>query len=205
MGGKKQEATKPVTQPTQTVFVTDLAEYLYDYNRAVVLSEHIGEASHNADIILANLPRYTHVADKVNCPPVLVGLIHGLEGDFDFGTHLHNGDSLAHRTVNEPSGRPVEGNPPFLWEESALDALHYDGILHTTDWNLPKMLSYLEHFNGTGSRRHGIKTAYLWSYTNLYFKGKYVSDGVWNPDAISKQCGAVAMLKMLEKKGYHVS
>jgi lysozyme family protein len=44
-------------------------------------------------------------------------------------------------------------------------------------------------------RRRGVPTPYLWSYSNLYENGKFVADGRFDPEAVSKQCGAAPMLK----------
>jgi lysozyme family protein len=33
------------------------------------------------------------------------------------------------------------------------------------------------------------------SFSNLYSKGKFVQDGHFDPNAVSKQCGAALMLK----------
>jgi lysozyme family protein len=40
----------------------------------------------------------------------------------------------------------------------------------------------------------------LWSFCNLYEKGKYVADGKYDPNAVSKQCGAGVMLKTLAEQ-----
>jgi peptidoglycan L-alanyl-D-glutamate endopeptidase CwlK len=55
----------------------------------------------------------------------------------------------------------------------------------------------LEGFNGFGSRARGIHTPYLWSFSNHYAKGKFVRDEVFDPDAVSKQCGAAVILRRL--------
>jgi hypothetical protein len=36
--------------------------------------------------------------------------------------------------------------------------------------------------NGFGYRAHGINSPYLWSYSNQYHAGKFVSDGVYSPN-----------------------
>jgi len=61
----------------------------------------------------------------------------------------------------------------------------------------------LEGFNGFGYRtRHPeVLIPYLWSFTNHYQKGKFVADGKFDPNAVSKQCGAAAILKPLSLDG----
>ena len=72
-----------------------------------------------------------------------------------------------------------------------------------TDWSAAGALYKWERYNGFGYRNYhaDVLSPYLWSYTNHYFKGKYLTDGVFDPDAISKQCGTAAMLRSLVNKG----
>jgi lysozyme family protein len=124
--------------------------------------------------------------------------VHGLEGNFNFETHLHNGDPLTARTVQVPKGRPVAGEPPFKWEESAEDALRLKGFDKETDWSIPAMLYRFERYNGMGYRQFQLPSPYLWSFSDLYEKGKYASDGKFDPALVSKQCRAAVMLKTLQ-------
>jgi lysozyme family protein len=146
-------------------------------------------------------PQYEDVADRACVPWYFVGIIHGLEASFDFRSHLHNGDSLKAKTVQVPKGRPPVWNPPTDWVSSAIDAVSYENFADKPDWTLPDTLYRFEAYNGFGSRGKGIHTPYLWSFSNQYTKGKYVADGVWDPNAVSQQCGAAVMLKVLVEKG----
>jgi lysozyme family protein len=128
-------------------------------------------------------------------PWEFIGIIHGMECGFNFAAHLHNGDPLTARTVRVPAGRPKSGSPPFTWRESAADALTLKGFHHVSDWSVPRMLYLLEKYNGFGYRMRGVPTPYLWSFSSLYEKGKFVADGKYDPDKVSKQCGAAVMLK----------
>ena len=151
--------------------------------------------------IKANKPRYDTVSAATSVPWAFIGVIHNMECDLSFHAHLHNGDPLTARTVHVPAGRPVTGNPPFTWEFSAEDALRYMGYDKITDWSVPSMLLHLEKYNGGGYAKRGINTPYLWSATNHYGLppniGKYTSDGKFDPNAISNQIGAAALLKQL--------
>jgi lysozyme family protein len=151
---------------------------------------------------------YEKVSVKTGVPWYVVAVIHSLESSTDFSAHLHNGDPLTARTKNVPQGRPLHGTPPFTWEDSAIDALNYDGACGVRNWNLPTLFWFLEGFNGWGYRiGSGRKTtpahrsAYLFSGTNHYEKGKYIADGSFDPEAISAQVGCMALLKALEKDG----
>ena len=67
--------------------------------------------------------RYASVSAQTGVPWWVIGLIHMMEAGQSFRCHLHNGDPLTARTVQVPAGRPKTGQPPFIWEESAADAL----------------------------------------------------------------------------------
>ncbi len=146
--------------------------------------------------------RYKAVEDKVCAPWFFIGIIHGMEAGFNFRGHLHNGDSLSARTRNIPADRPEKWDPPNDWETSAVDAIKYDGFVDIQDWSLASMLYRWEAYNGFRSRTiHNIKTPYLWSFSQHYTRGKYVRDNVWSPTAVSNQCGAAVMLKVLVDEG----
>jgi lysozyme family protein len=144
--------------------------------------------------------RYEGVARKTNVPWQVIGVIHNLECSGDFNCHLHNGDPLRRRTVNVPAGRPVIGKPPFTWEASAIDALTYDGFNRWSDWTVAGTLYKLEGYNGFGYRKRGIPSPYLWSGSQHYERGKYVSDGSFDPKAVSKQVGAAVVLRRMSDR-----
>ena len=171
------------------------------FDSCVVAPAHTSEVESTVKQIAANQARYTAVATPLGIPWFFVGLIHCMEASLSFKCHLHNGDPLTARTVDVPKGRPVTGTPPFTWEESATDALTFEGFAHLTDWTLPALLYRLEEYNGFGYRNHGVNTPYLWSYSNHYTAGKYASDGVWSPTLVSKECGAAVLLRRMAQKG----
>jgi lysozyme family protein len=142
--------------------------------------------------------RYEEVEGVTKVPWYVVAVIHSLEGSLNFKTHLHNGDPLTARTVHVPKGRPP-GTPPFRWEDSAVDALKFDNMTGVSKWTLAVMLFKLEGFNGFGYRtKHPeVLTPYLWSFSNHYTKGKFTADGKFDPNAVSKQCGAAVILQSL--------
>lgn len=166
-----------------------------------IRSARLSEVQGICDRILANQRRYTAIGEDTGVPWFMVAVIHSLEGDLNFETHLHNGDSLKHRTVNEPAGRPTGHPPPFTFEESAKDALASDRMNVNLEPSFAGICFKLEGFNGFGSRARGIHTPYLWSFSNHYTAGKFVSDGRFDPSAVSKQCGgAVILRRLLEMK-----
>ena len=68
-----------------------------------------------------------------------------------------------------------------------------------TDWSIPGILYQFELYNGMGYRRRGINSPYVWSFSNNYSKGKFTSDGIYDPNAISKQCGAGVILRRMKE------
>ena len=170
--------------------------------------------------ITAAKGRYQAIERATGVPWFFIGLLHHMESGNNFSRHLHNGDPLMGRTFNVPKGRPIT-NPnkggvgpspsnPYKFEESAIDALQLmqasSAAWRATgkDWSLPAMLYRLEAFNGFGYRywARPINSPYLWSYSNHYTKGKYVADGVPDPNAVSKQAGtAVILYRVLQRDG----
>lgn len=178
------------------------AEYARLYASCRIRPERAGEVAHAVARLLAGKAAYRAVAAELGMVPwQLVGIIHGLEASFDFTRHLHNGDPLGERTRRVPQGRPVIGEPPFTWRQSAVDALMLKELHRVPGWPVPRLLYELERYNGFGYRRRGLPSPYLWSFTTHYTKGKYVRDGVFDPEAVSKQCGAAALLLGLAERG----
>jgi uncharacterized protein (TIGR02594 family) len=169
--------------------------------KAEIKPEHVKESEAHCKRIVDNKARYEVVSKATSVPWYAIGLLHTMESDCDFETHLHNGDPLKARTVQVPAGRPVKGNPPFTWEESAIDALQYDELAGVTDWSVAHLLYLAEKYNGFGFERRELLSAYIWAATTVETKGKYVSDGVWDPNAMSDQIGCAAMLKLLIAQG----
>jgi len=173
-----------------------VGEYQAWYDACEVRSEHAANVGYYVRKLGQGQALYERVAADLNgIPWMFIGIVHGMECGFNFNGHLHNGDPLTARTVQVPAGRPVAGAPPFTWAQSARDAMVYKGFHEVSDWSVPHMLYLLERYNGFGYRVRNLPTPYLWSFSNLYSKGKFVRDGQYDPDAVSKQCGAALMLK----------
>jgi len=176
------------------------AEYQALFNTCEINPERSNEIDHNIDRMLAHKAIYDGIASEVNVPWYFVSIIHCMEGSLDFNTHLHNGDPLTARTVQVPAGRPIKGNPPFSFHESAVDALQFDHLIPLLDTSVPGMLFAFENYNGFGSRAHDINSPYLWSFSNHYTKGKFIRDHVFDPNAVSNQVGAAVLLRRIMEK-----
>lgn len=147
--------------------------------------------------ISANKSKYETVTFVINVPWQVIAAIHYRESSCSFNHHLHNGDSLTARTVHVPAGRPLEGEPPYTWEESAIDALTMQGLHKVKDWSIGNTLLRLEKYNGLGYKGKGLPSPYIWSWTNQYKAGKYVADGKFDPKVVDAQCGVAAIVKKL--------
>ena len=139
--------------------------------------------------------KYEETAHGVDngMPWWFVGGIHMMETGFRFDRHLHNGDPLTAKTVHVPANRP-DGEPPFIWEFSAQDAIRHDKLDQWTDWSVAGALFKWESFNGMGYRNFHpeVKSPYLWSFSQVYTQGKYIGDGDFDPAAKSGQSKRVS-------------
>ncbi len=177
-------------------------EYTQLFNTCALNPDKASIVNRLADRIFSQKERYQSVSGMTGVPWYVIAAIHAMEASLRFDRHLHNGDPLHSKTVRVPANRPP-GHPPFTWEESAVDALRFDGMAGWTDWSLSGTLFKLEGYNGWGYRKYHseVLSPYLWSFSNHYTKGKYSSDGKFDPELISKQCGVATLFKLLEERG----
>ncbi len=142
--------------------------------------------------------RYRAAGKPLGVPWIFIGIVHSLEGSFDFKTHLANGDPLSGPTVGVP-----KGIPGGAWEPAASAALRMKGLQNWHDWTLAGLCFQLERWNGFGQRNRGEPSDYLVGSSNLDRPGKYIADGVYNPKAIGRQIGAMLLLKELMARGLY--
>lgn len=207
---RNAEASTVTSRINPSTRLADLrGEYAAMYAAAQIRPERLASVDALVSTLASHRDRYEGLSRDTGVPWYVIAVVHAMEGGGSSGRftgHLHNGDTLAHRTTSYPPNRPVappaagEGQP-YTWEESGRDAL--SRWRSVTDWSLPATLWRLEGYNGFGTRGHGVPTPYLWSFTDQYVKGKYTSDGPagWNPDFVSRQVGAAAILKRMEQRG----
>lgn len=173
------------------------SEYQRLFDTCIINPDKYAEVNAVIKKITSNASRYSTVSNVSQVPWFFIGILHAMESGNNFKTHLYNGDPLTARTVHVPAGRPVDGTPPFTWEFSAIDALHYDAFDSWSDWSIPGMLYKMEAYNGFGYRSKGIYSPYLWAYSNHYTKGKFMEDGKYSPTAVSRQCGGGTLLRRM--------
>lgn len=156
---------------------------------------------HQVDAIVAQImkdkTRYQVVQSLTGVPWYVVAALHNRESSRNFKTQLAQGDSLSKKSVNIPRGR----GPFGTWEEGAYDALvTLKGLNKIKDWDNPARICYeCERYNGFGYRLYhkNVLAPYLWSYSNHYTRGKYVSDGKFSSTAVDQQCGVIPLIKRL--------
>lgn len=156
------------------------------------------DMTHNTvDRIQSGKSIYLDIQSKTNVPWYFIALCHLRESNLNFKKHLHNGDSLESRTVRVPPNRPLKGEGPFSFEESAIDALQMKNYHKVKKWTYERICYCLETYNGFGYRKYKVNSPYLWAGTNNYTIGKYVKDHVYDPDVIDRQLGCMSVLKTL--------
>lgn len=148
-----------------------------------------------ASRITANKARYDKVSKLTGVPWWFIGVVHYRESNLNFNTYLGNGQALNKKTTIVPKGR----GPFASWEDGAVDALVNCApyAARNRDWSVGGSLAMLEQYNGLGYAGKGLPSPYIWSGTNQYTKGKYVSDGVFSATAVDKQLGCAGIIKFL--------
>jgi uncharacterized protein (TIGR02594 family) len=199
-----QHPSEQVMSKPKPTFANLAPEYTSLWNRATINADRLDAVKGLADVLMGNKARYDPVSAQTLVPWFVIGLIHCMEASFSFTTHLHNGNPLGRQTTDVPKGRPL--TPPFDdWAHSAVDALEMRGLqnIGANNWTIERIAFELEGYNGWGYRTNNLNvlSPYLWSFTNLYTKGKYVGDHVFDPNFPSKQAGAMAILKRLIAAG----
>lgn len=149
--------------------------------------------------ILANKARYKRIADELGIPLAVIPLIETKEmasGVGKFDRYIGNGQPLNKKTTIVPKNR----GPFKTWEAGVKDALitlkNYDDI---KEWTIERFLYEMERYNGFGYFNRGKESAYLWSMTLPHGRGtgKFVRDGVYDPNFIPKNIGVWACYQLL--------
>lgn len=168
------------------------------WQQAQIRKEKVHFVTSIAAQVERNRARYEAVSRDTSVPWDVIAVIHNMECSLSFTQNLANGDSIRYKTRHVPAGRP-SGTPPFSWEYCAIDALRYDSMAYKNWHGMGNTLNNIELYNGPGYQRYhpDVPTPYLWSWTTIYSRGKYVADGHWSSTAVSQQCGCVPILKLL--------
>jgi len=136
--------------------------------------------------------RYEAVAAKTGVPWPVIAVIHERECSQDWAGSLAQGDPWNKVSIHVPAGR----GPFKSWEDAAVDALLQCApyAARNTDWSIGGTLTKLEEYNGLGYAARRQPSPYVWSGTDQYRSGKYVCDGIYDPNAIDHQLGCAGLL-----------
>lgn len=138
---------------------------------------------------------YLAVSARTAVPWFVIAVIHERECSQNWKGSLAQGDPWNTKSVHVPVGR----GPFKSWEEAALDALTNCGpyAARWKDWSPGGALTLLEQYNGLGYANLGRPSPYIWAGTDQYSSGKYVRDGVYDPNAVDRQLGCAGLIKAM--------
>jgi lysozyme family protein len=184
------------------VKLTDTWRKQYEHNFAemVVHPARIAEAEKAAHNIAQNEARYGAVSIRTNGVPwFLIGCLHYREASLNFTKFLGDGEPLSRATINVPAHM----GPFKTFEDGAVAALEHEGFHRVTDWSLGSILFHAEEYNGEGYHLYHrtILSPYVWAGSNIYTCGKYVGDGVFDPNEVDKQLGVAVLMSTLQRLG----
>mgnify|MGYP005818411269 CR=1 FL=1 len=136
--------------------------------------------------------RYEAVDAKTGVPWWAIAVIHMRESSQSWLRSLAQGDPWDQVSTHVPAGR----GPFKSWEEAAVDALVncHPYAARNQDWSIGGTLTVLEQYNGLGYANRGRPSPYIWSGTDQYKSGKYVRDGVYDPNVVDSQPGCAGLL-----------
>jgi len=145
-----------------------------------------------ASRLVAAKSRYQAVAAKTGVPWFFIAVTHEREASQNWNTQLGQGDPLNQVSTHVPKGR----GPFKTWEDGAYDALVNCApfAARNKDWSVGGTLTMLEQYNGLGYAGKGKPSPYIWSGTDQYVSGKYVKDGVYDPNVVDQQLGCAGLI-----------
>jgi lysozyme family protein len=149
-----------------------------------------------------NKGRYEAVAAKTGIPAPLIAAIHWRESTGNFNTYLHQGDPLGKPAVHVPKDIPVFDK----WEDAAVHALTMSDKKKVRDdlgmtantRDSAAMATYAEFYNGLGYNNKNTASPYVYSGTDQYSEGKYVSDGRYSKNTVDQQLGVMTMVGAID-------
>ena len=144
--------------------------------------------------LTANKTRYQGISENTGVPWFVIAVIHEREAGYDpqFKANIAQGDPWNKKSTHVPAGR----GPFRSFEDAAYDALVNcpPYAARNKDWSAGGTLALLERYNGLGYFNRGLPSPYIWSGTDQYKRGKYVADGVFDPNVVDKQLGCAGLL-----------
>jgi lysozyme family protein len=140
--------------------------------------------------------RYQEVERIAGVPWFVIAVIHQREASQRWDRSIAQGDPWDKVSTHVPKGR----GPFAWWKDAALDALKHCAPYATNwkDWTPGGAMTLLELYNGLGYFRKGLPSPYVWSGTDQYRRGKYVADGVFDPNVIDQQLGCAGLILAMQ-------
>jgi lysozyme family protein len=196
----KINTTQSVICPT---YITPLQRYKIKPSATKEVAEIV-------ERINKNKAQYQRLEELTGVPWEFTSALHSLECDGRFDRHLANGDPVDQPTIYQPRG--IAGG---TWLNTAVAAYHLKNWVGRSDLDWDNKLLWLWRaeiwWNGDGYRHKSFehRSPYLWAGTTEEMQGKYVSDGVWDANAISEQIGCVAIwdalgIKLMEGRSMEI-
>src|SRR5262249_47251576 len=138
---------------------------------------------------------YQRLETATGVPWWVIAVIHERESGQKWDRSIAQGDPWNKKSVNVPRGR----GPFKSWHDAGYDALVNcpPYASRWKDWSIGGALTLLELYNGLGYENHHVASPYLWSGTDQYDHGKYLSDGKYNASAVDKQLGCALLIKRM--------
>jgi lysozyme family protein len=157
-----------------------------------VLPQFMPAFDRTAAKLVADKRRYLSLEERTGVPALVTMVIAERESGADPRRSLAQGDRWDRVSVHVPKGR----GPFKSWEDAAADALAIDGLdqVGRGNWTIERALYEQEKYNGFGYRRYRVPSAYIWSGTNIYRGGKFVSDGKFVRSAWDTQLGVAPLM-----------
>lgn len=139
---------------------------------------------------------YLRIEAATGVPWFVVAVIHEREASQNFAKSIAQGDPWDHKSVHVPAGR----GPFKSWYDAAIDAL-VNCAPHAAqwkDWSPGGTMALLEQYNGLGYYAKDRPSPYIWAGTNQYVSGKYVRDGVYDPNTVDTQLGCAGLILAMQ-------
>jgi lysozyme family protein len=151
----------------------------------------VAEFKLTANKIASYKASYDPIAGATHVPWWNIGIIHAREASLDFSRSLAQGDPW-----NRPSSN-IPHRPAFSsFYAAAVDALTNcpPFAARWKDWSPGGTLTLDEEYNGEGYEKRGKPSPYIWAGTDQYVRGKYASDGVYDPFLVDEQLGCAGLM-----------
>lgn len=139
--------------------------------------------------------RYKEIESATGVPWPVIAVIHEREASQNFLANIAQGDPFDRVSIHVPKGR----GPFPSFKAAAIDALTNCAPYASrwSVWTIGGALTLLEQYNGIGYYKRGLPSPYIWSGTDQYVSGKYVADGVFDPNVVDRQLGCAGLLKAM--------